>query len=439
MEDSRKPDVKAMARSLESSLGQQEVESLARESRFVKRMRKLVPQALVLAIITTVGLGKADWLADILRAYNALVSDPMEYKPFHNHLKKPAFELWMMAILEAALTKLLFQVIEPDPTSKLTRFQDIYIHDGTSFALKASLRQAYPGRFSKVHPAAVELHVTMSGFKNAPERITMAADKEAERHFRPDAEILKDSLFLADRAFQDRDYFITINAAGGFFIIRGTKNIRPIIVEARNTQGKRLRRLEGKKLKWRRLPREDVDLEVEWPWRPGSRNPYRGRIVVLYRAGSRNKKEYTYLHTNLEHENFSIKEVGDLYRFRWQIELTFKEWKSHANLHAFDTGKPPIAEGLIWGSILTATLTRSTALAAELAKGVAMSTLRAARSAMHYLPKMLDALFQGNRKQLTDALLEAFDYLDCNGRRAHPKRDRERGRFRSGLRSIAVS
>ena len=29
--------------------------------------------------------------------------------------------------------------------------------------------------------------------------------------------------------------------------------------------------------------------------------------------------------------------VGQVYRLRWQVELWFEEWKSYANLHAFDT------------------------------------------------------------------------------------------------------
>jgi hypothetical protein len=51
--------------------------------------------------------------------------------------------------------------------------------------------------------------------------------------------------------------------------------------------------------------------------------------------------------------------VGRLYRFRWQIELCFKEWKSYANLHQFDTANAHIAEGLIWASRCAAVLNAS--------------------------------------------------------------------------------
>jgi hypothetical protein len=115
-------------------------------------------------------MGKADWIADILRAYNALTGASLRYKPFHNQLKKSQFPEWMRQVLETALLKLALDVLEPLPQSKLEMFEDIVMHDGTSFAVKTSLRRVFPGRFKKVSPAAVELHVTMSGFcKGFPE------------------------------------------------------------------------------------------------------------------------------------------------------------------------------------------------------------------------------------------------------------------------------
>ena len=45
-----------------------------------------------------------------------------------------------------------------------------------------------------------------------------------------------------------------------------------------------------------------------------------------------------FLVTNLDAEVFSTQQISDGYRLRWQIELLFKEWKSHANLRTFNTG-----------------------------------------------------------------------------------------------------
>ena len=39
------------------------------------------------------------------------------------------------------------------------------------------------------------------------------------------------------------------------------------------------------------------------------------------------------------------RQVMSLYRCRWQVELLFKEWKSHNRLKGFVTGQKAIAEG----------------------------------------------------------------------------------------------
>lgn len=431
-----KMNARSIAKNLKTFMDEDEMEDVARSTGFLRRKRVLVPYALVLALISTLSVGKANWIADILRAYNALTGSSLQYKPFHNQLKKWQFPEWMRQVLETALLKLTLDVLEPLPDSKLEMFDDIVMHDGTSFAVKASLKKSFPGRFKKSSPAAVELHVTMSGFSGAPESITLAPDKESEKHFRPEAETLKGCLALEDAGYQDKKYFIEIDKAGGFFIIRGTKNIKPIILEAYDEDGVRLRHLEGKKISYRRLPRQSVDLKIGWG---KGDSEYIGRMVVIYKSGRRNKKNYTYLHTNLARKIFSIFEVGTLYRLRWQIELLFLEWKSHANLHKFDTGKKAIAEGLIWASILSSVFQRYITHASELATNVELSTRRAASSTQHYLLGIIDALFSLSSRRIICSIENAFDFLRVNARRAHPKRDRERGRLQSGMRPIAIA
>ncbi len=79
--------------------------------------------------------------------------------------------------------------------------------------------------------------------------------------------------------------------------------------------------------------------------------------------------------------------MATLYRLRGQIELIFKEWKSYANLHRFDTSKDPDRRG----------------------------------------------------PGLASALEAAAIFLLGNARRAHPARDRDRGRLAPGLRPVGTS
>ena len=125
-----------------------------------------------------------------------------------------------------------------------------------------------------------------------------------------------------------------------------------------------------------RLPKKTiVDLEVGWH---NAESPVSCRLVVSYNPKAR---EFRYLLTNLPRTRYAAEQVGLAYKLRWQIELLFKEWKSYANLHAFDTGKSEIAEGLVWAAIAAATLKRYLAHITQHLANVDISTRKVAMCA----------------------------------------------------------
>jgi hypothetical protein len=143
----------------------------------------------------------------------------------------------------------------------------------------------------------------------------------------------------------------------------------------------------------------------------------------------------TRLCTNLPSTPFSAPLVARLYRFRWQIERCFKEWKSYANLHKFDTANPHIAAGLIWASLCAAIVTRFLAHAAQrVGDGTAISTRRVAMCAHHILKDLVSALLRG--VGLLMALRRGLAYLLANARRAIVPREYRTGRLPAGLATV---
>ena len=109
--------------------------------------------------------------------------------------------------------------------------------------------------------------------------------------------------------------------------------------------------------------------------------------------------------------------------------------KSYANLHAFDTEKVTIAEGLIWAALCAAILKRYCAHLTQRLLHVPISTRKVAMCGRHFLPAIFYALMYCLR-QLTSALRNAFEYLAQNAQRAHPKRDSITGRSKTGLEPV---
>jgi hypothetical protein len=384
-----------------------------------------------LAVVSTLAGGRVESLADLLRAFNYQNGRTVAYKAFYNRLARVGFATFMRGMFDRLVVQLRVETLAPEGQTAVARFKDIVIQDGSSFALKPALRRAFPGRFTTSEPAAVEVHATYSGFADDVCAVQVAPDAEAERQFLPDPATLTDCLLLADRGYPSVSYFEEVAAARGAFIVRLTRSHNPWVrrawVDGQRVEVPRRRRLSRVLAEH---PKARLDLDVEYQ---------RGRRLVGVRVVVLPGREATRtrLCTNLPRTPFSGDLIARLYRFRWQVELIFKEWKSYANLHKFDTANAHIAEGLIWASLCAAVLKRFLAHAAQrVGSGKAMSTRRVAMCTPLLLHELVTALLVG--AGLLAALRRALSYLLANARRANPKRDRRTGRLRTGLAVIGT-
>ena len=217
---------------------------------------------------------------------------------------------------------------------------------------------------------------------------------------------------------------------GGFFIIRAKAGLNPQVIEAFREDGKRLRSLRNQPLQaiHAKLPkRQRVELVVRWQM---DRLPLCLRLIISWNSRT---KSFCYLLTNLAPQRYPLETICRAYKWRWQVELLFKEWKSYANLHAFDTTHAVIVESLIWIALAVAALKRFLAHMTQLLLEVPMSTRKVAMCAMHVLGDLVEALQRGDEAGLYAALEAAIMYLARNAQRAHPARDRRTGRSQMGL------
>jgi hypothetical protein len=313
--------ISMVSRQLKRTLDKEALNDLGRATRFCRRERDITPFRSAVSLIESFAGHSANCIADIQRAFNALCSTKVRYKPFHNQLAKKLFPMFMQALLSELLNGLAGEVLRFKPDSPFAQFDHIRIQDGTSFALKPALAETFPGRFTRVSPAAVELHVDLDLFSGTANQIVLSPDSSAERQFLPPVEEVVGSLLLADRGYFERAYFEALDIAGGHFIARAGQLINPLIHQARQINGRQVKGLEHQRLK-AVLPKvkhfDSLDLVVQFD---GLNGPWLCRLVI--HPNLKKGAAPRYLITNLDPDSFTIEHVSDAYRLRWQVELLF--------------------------------------------------------------------------------------------------------------------
>ena len=407
-----------------------------KDVKFCRRTRIITPFRLGLALTATCASQRVETIADFHCGFNALFGTTVTYKAFYNQVAKPHFADFARTMAERLISDMTLKVLGFAKGRAFGEFRHIIIQDGSAFAIHDALREVFPGRFKVVKPAAVELHTTMDLLCDAPTTVVLTPDTTTEQAFLPEPASLQACLLLADRGYLDLHYLQRVVHQGGFFILRAKAGMNPQVVEAFREDGKRLRSLRNKPLQaiHAKLPkRQRVELVVRWQ--------VDGDLLCLrlILSWNRRTKSFCYLLTNLSSQRYPLDMICRAYKWRWQVELLFKEWKSYANLHAFDIANPVIVEGLIWVAIAAAALKRFLAHMTQLLLEVPMSTRKVAMCAVHVLGGIVQALKTGDVAGLYDALEEAITSLAGHAQRAHPERDRQTGRLQLGLEPLLGS
>jgi hypothetical protein len=422
-----------MAKKFQSVLDAAVLNERGKQLGFAERERLITPFRFALSVVASMANEQVESIAALHRQFNDLWDLDTHYRGFYDQLVKDQSPEFFRISLCDIMGKLSMKVLGFEAGQAFSEFNRLVIQDGSSLALHDALADVFPGRFNAVKPAAVELHCTLDLLHDAPITITLSPDTDSEPHYRPEPQSLRGDLWLADRGYLDLAYWRDIERHGGFFIVRSKTGLNPRVMDAYREDGKRLKSCQDRDLKaiTSKFPKQQrSELEVEWLI-DGA--PFRLCLIVSWNPQT---KCFDYLLTNLSQDRYTISMICLAYKLRWQVELLFKEWKSHNNLHRFDTEKETIAESLIWSSLAASSMKRFLAHAAEHLLEVVISTHKAAMPSAYALPDLFRALRHGDGPWYRRTFSAMRRYLGRNAKRAHPKRDARTGRSRLGLKSV---
>ena len=418
-----------LGKRLKKLFSENELNELGKKVRFSSRTREITPYRLVLAYIEALSCNNIQSIADIHRAFNALFDTNVKYKPFHKQLAKLKFGEFMRQVFELLLETLACNALKFSGKSPFSHFERVILQDGTSFGIHRELQDIYPGRFKKNGPAAVELHVTMNLLTESVEKVVLTPDTSAEAQFLPEPKSMLNALIMGDRGYFKKDYVYKVHLHGGCFLIKGKSSMNPVVDLVITESGKSIKSWQGCSLKSLRSKfRKTSTMDMDITWNMG-KNEINCRLVVTWNPET---NEFQYLVTNLPRTEYSVNDIIDAYRLRWQVELLFKEWKSYANLTAIKSTKESIVDGHIWASLCAATLQRFFAHITQKIAMAPISTRKVSMCLHHYLSDIFKAIAHRPR-QLNHYLHNAIIFIANNAKRDSIKKDKKYGRAKLGL------
>jgi putative transposase len=330
----------------EQMLPRDEMNRLCQQCGVIERQRKLNLAMLVRAMVISAGTPGGAYQADILRAYLESEVSQVTRAAFYRWFDEP-LERFMEALAQRALAYAQAQQVDlPGPLSGV---KDWYIVDSTTLKVHDGLLEDLPGTGDY---AALKVQKVLSVGCGAPVRYHLSPARE---HDSPHLQIDKSWQgygLLADLAYASLARLRACETSDVRFVIRLKDNWKPKvdhIARGQVTQAfvpgtdldvlleEDTLVLDGRAI--------DADVHVG-----GTANPRHIRLV-----GIQTPKGYCFFLTNLP-PRVGPRQVADLYRVRWEVELSIRLDKSLHRLDQIDAERPCSLKTLLHASLIASTI-----------------------------------------------------------------------------------
>ena len=342
-------------RRLNALLPPDELDRLALESGLIRRRRKLDPTLMLWTLVLGFGAGRTRSLAALRRVYQRVSGTALAPSSFQARLS-PALVRFLRGVLNTLIERA--GVERPAVRGLLAPFADVVLADATVIKLHGLLAAKFPGTRTNCSPAAAKLHLVLSVLGRGVERVKLTAERASDQRTLQVGPWVRDRLLIFDLGYFRYQLFDCIDRNGGHFLSRLPRRANPEIVGVNRRWRGRQVELVGRRLDdvAGRLRREELDVEVEVRFK---RRAYAGRRRTASRrlrlVGVLESESgvYRYYLTNIEPETLDAQAIAQLYAARWQIELLFRQMKSHYRLESMPSAKAAAVEALVLATLIT--------------------------------------------------------------------------------------
>jgi putative transposase len=349
--DSRIRDV------LTSVIAPRRVRALARLVGAVRRKRKVDIVALVYAVVLGFASGDRRTLAGLRRAYERVTGTCLVASAFYDR-----FTVGLTRLMKRLVHDALDDMARTPPRLRhaFAAFTKVLAVDGTVIRLHEALRAQFPSVWPHHMPASAKLHVVMNVVGRGPSTVRITHGSRQDSQLLRVGRWVRGSLLLFDLGYFSSLLFTQIGRHGGFFLTRMRTRGNPRIVACTRPEH---RRWVGRSLQQilPRLQRETLDVDAEIRatprWRRGDRRLLVTRVRVVGVWNDIEQRHHLYV-TNVARDQLAPEQVAAVYAARWEVELLFREIKTHYRIDDVRSRRRQVTECLLYASILALLLSR---------------------------------------------------------------------------------
>ena len=321
---------------LERFLSYEKLFELAKRTGFCKRIRKLHPIIFLQLIVFSPGFHNHPTVAEIWRKHANLTKSTIAYSSYVDRLNDASLRFFK-AVLDECI-KSPTNGMSLKLRERYEKFVTVYIQDSTKVKLPKKLADRFPAGPKRRVAAGIKIAYLLNVLTNGAAKISFVPDRTAEIKTLRVGPWVKDSLLLIDRGFFKYQLFARINENKGYFVSR-VKSTTKLVIKMFNSPVTYAQKemFIGRDLVsvLKELDGTSIDTIVTVQLK---RRSYRGKqrqepysFRCVGRVHPETGKWHLYL-TNLSDEEFTVDDIADLYRFRWEIESLFDETKNECTL-----------------------------------------------------------------------------------------------------------
>jgi len=329
---------------ISSKLSGKWLNKLAKECGFVKRKaQKLIPKSMIIGFMLMASKARntySDWATEI----GLLTGQCISKQALCERLLDPSAEKYIKKVLEGTIDKQIVYKPSQKASGTLKHFNNIYIDDSTTISLPDELSNEFPGSVTKgKKKAQAKIHalfnLTCNSFAFLNIHSFANNDQSLSSNVLP--YLQKGDLILRDLGFT------TLNVLGAFiekaifFISRKLYSINLYEPET-GALIDLLRLLRKKKFLDKQVivgKEHQIKLRLIAVRVPAQKAESRIRKAKKDRDKRLNHSpeyyallRYNIFLTNIPESICNTDQIYQIYRWRWQIEIIFKSWKSYFSL-----------------------------------------------------------------------------------------------------------